>query len=81
VQLYQLLQVRYQYPDKQAEIVSFCTAAVIALLAYLFAGIFLHMAYERYFYMLMVICSAVAQVGQAQLRQLRPTTALARLQP
>jgi putative inorganic carbon (hco3(-)) transporter len=68
VQIGRLLRIRSRHPDQGSEIVSLATSTLLSLLAYLFAGLFLSLAYQRYFWILIALISATTLISEAQLR-------------
>ncbi len=66
VQIQSLLKFRKEYRDKREEIMYMATALAIGLIAYLVAGLFLHLAYQRYFWILIALASATARIGAAK---------------
>ena len=69
LQLQRLLQLR-RYRAELAEVANLATAAAISLLAYLMTGMFLHMAYQRYFWIMMSLCSVAALIGARRVAEL-----------
>jgi putative inorganic carbon (HCO3(-)) transporter len=69
VQISRLLSLRARHPDQGSEIVGLATSTLLSLLAYLFAGLFLSLAYQRYFWILMALISATTLIGEARLRK------------
>jgi O-antigen ligase len=49
--------------DGDPEMADLATAYLLAMVCYLSTGVFLHLAYMRYFYLLLALGSAVAHVG------------------
>lgn len=49
--------------DRDPELANLATAYLLALVCYLSTGLFLHLAYMRYFYLVLALGGAVAQVG------------------
>lgn len=67
---------------RDPELADLATAYLLALVCYLSTGIFLHLAYMRYFYLVLALAGAVAHVGyharseaDAQPARLRPALA------
>ena len=68
VQIRQLLRIRARHTEHGSEIASTATALLLGLLSYLFAGVFLSLAYQRYFWILIALISATTLISNAQLR-------------
>jgi hypothetical protein len=58
------------------------TAYLLAMVCYLSTGLFLHLAYMRYFYLLLALCGGVAHVGyRARARDAEPVESAPVLAP
>jgi hypothetical protein len=76
VQISRLLKIR-QYRTQLGEAANYATAAVISILAYLMTSMFLHLAYQRYLWIIMALASVAANLGAAKVAELkRPRQAL-----
>lgn len=63
-----LLRARRQWLHKRPELEALGTGMLLALGAYLTAGLFLSLAYERYFWLLMALAAAAAHMGSDEAR-------------
>jgi O-antigen ligase len=70
VQIGRLLKIR-QYRAKFPEAANYATAAAISLVAYLMTSMFLHLAYQRYIWMIMALASVAANLGAAKIAELK----------
>jgi O-antigen ligase len=68
VQIRQLLRIRARHTEHGSEIGSIATGLLLSLVGYLFAGLFLSLAYQRYFWILIALISATTLISNAQLR-------------
>jgi putative inorganic carbon (HCO3(-)) transporter len=59
-----LRRVRRRWLGERADLVSLADSLFLALLAYLAAGLFLSLAFERYFWLLAGLAGAVAVIGR-----------------
>ncbi|MBI3977133.1 MAG: O-antigen ligase family protein [Chloroflexi bacterium] len=64
--VWQLRQVRRRDPGVRTELSLWAGAFTVALLGYLTAGLFLHLAFMRYFWLLLALAGAVAQVARRE---------------
>lgn len=63
VTLIDLGRVRRRWRVRQPEYADMATAFTLAIVAYLASGMFLHLSYERYLWMLMALAAAAAWIG------------------
>jgi putative inorganic carbon (hco3(-)) transporter len=64
-----LERVRRRWRDEQPQLAGYAAGFVLAILAYLASGLFLHMAYPRYFWLLAGLAVAVIVISERQARQ------------
>lgn len=67
VTIYDLLRVRSISRGRRPDLENFANSFVLVLLAYLTTGIFLHLSYMRYFWMMFAIASAAATITHREL--------------
>jgi O-antigen ligase len=58
-----LERVRRRWKVRQPEYANMATAFALAIVAYLASGMFLHLSYERYLWMLMALAASAAWIG------------------
>jgi putative inorganic carbon (hco3(-)) transporter len=68
VTLRRLLQVRRRLAHDAPDVAALATGYALALVAYLGAGIFLHLSYARYFWLLLALAAAVGAVRPVESR-------------
>jgi glycosyltransferase involved in cell wall biosynthesis len=66
--LYRLFQARKFWARTNPEISNLAAAFALSILAYLGAGMFLHLSFERYFWFLLAMAGALLQISRAQRR-------------
>lgn len=57
-----LLHVRRRWVDSRPELARLATAFLISMTAYLGTGIFLHLSYQRYFWLMLALSSAAVRI-------------------
>ena len=58
VLMHQLWQLRVRWSQRYPDLANLATAFLLALIAYLATGVFLHLSYSRYFWLLMALSGA-----------------------
>ncbi len=66
VTLVGLADVRRKLAKSNPELANLATAWLLALIAYMATGVFLHMAYMRYFFVVLALCGAVCHVASRE---------------
>lgn len=61
-----LVRVRKKHAESDPELANIATALLLALITYLTTGIFLHMTYIRFFWVIMGLAAATVHLGQKQ---------------
>ena len=56
--MHQLWQLRVRWSQRYPDLANLATAFLLALIAYLATGVFLHLSYSRYFWLLMALSGA-----------------------
>lgn len=69
VTIYDLLRVRSLSRGRRPDLENLANSFVLVLLAYLTTGLFLHLSYMRYFWMMFAIASAAATITRNELGQ------------
>lgn len=64
--LYQLVRVRKRYAQACPDMAHMATGFVLAIVAYLATGMFLHFAYIRFFWLILALTSAASYVADAE---------------
>lgn len=70
VQITRLLKVR-QYREQFPVVANYATAAIISILAYMMTSMFLHLAYQRFLWIIMALASVAANIGAAKIAELK----------
>ncbi len=60
--IYQLLVVRYRWSLFEPELAHLATAFIFSILGYLSTAIFLHLSYQRYFWLFLALAGACVQI-------------------
>jgi len=63
VTLWQLAKGRRRWLGKRTDLANMCTAFSLSVVTYMTTGIFLHLSYERYFYLMMALAGAAAYMA------------------
>lgn len=86
--LYQLWQAARHLRASRPELAHLATACVLALLAYLGTAMFLHLSYQRYYWLLIAMVSAALKIIRTEAEkenakpiQVKPVIALNRMTP
>lgn len=66
LQLRDLLHLRRVYRHNRHDIVNLALGLAVGLLGYLVAGLFLHLAYQRYFWIAMALASAAVRIAMQE---------------
>ncbi len=66
VPMYQLWQARRHWARSRPDLANMATALLLSLVAYLGTGIFLHLAYQRYYWLLLAVVGAALQIFQRE---------------
>lgn len=64
--LHHLWQARRRWSYGRPDLAQLATAFVFSILAYLGTAVFLHLSYERYYWLLLAVASAALQIGYAE---------------
>lgn len=62
-----LLRVRHESQGRRPDLENIATSFILALLVYLTTGLFLHLSYMRYFWIMFALASAAGFVGKQEL--------------
>jgi len=74
VTLRDLVRVRRRWLVTRPEMAAMATGLMLAVVTYMTTGLFLHLSYARYFWIIMAVAAAAAHIG---LRLTEPATSLA----
>ena len=69
--LYRLWQARRKWAFVRPDLANLATTFVFSIAAYLGTAMFLHLSYERYYWLLLAVASAALQIGSAEYRSMR----------
>jgi hypothetical protein len=72
--LWQLVRARRRWIGRRADLANMATAFGLSVVTYMTTGIFLHLSYARYFWLIMALAGAAALIA---LREPEPTDAVA----
>ena len=58
-----LIRVRRRWLTRRPDIAAMATGLLLAVVTYMTTGLFLHLSYARYFWLIMAVAGAAAQIG------------------
>ena len=69
--LYRLWQARRRWARSRPDLANLATTFVFSIAAYLGTAMFLHLSYERYYWLLLAAATAALQIGSAEYSSMR----------
>jgi len=79
--LYQLWQASRRWVFNRPDLANLATTFVFSIAAYLGTALFLHLSYERYYWLLLALASAALQLGSAEYRSMRGLRSVSSVSP
>ena len=79
--LYQLWQASRRWVFNRPDLANLATTFVFSIAAYLGTALFLHLSYERYYWLLLALASAALQLGSAEYRSMRGLPSVSSVSP
>ncbi len=66
VTLWELAKARRKWVGRRTDLANMATAFSLSVLTYMTTGIFLHLSYARYFWLIMALAGATAAIALAE---------------
>jgi O-antigen ligase len=79
--LYQLWQASRRWVFNRPDLANLATTFLFSIGAYLGTALFLHLSYERYYWLLLALASAALQIGSEEYRSMRSLSPAASFSP
>ena len=76
--MYKLLKMERHFRDNRPDLSNFAASLLLSILVYLGSAVFLHLAYQRYYWLLLGLAGAGIQIFASEIKKTRePDTGLA----